>query len=156
VSDGLEFRPDAEQEDQSERPLVDGLTIAEAICEAEVARNTLPLAHCIGDPAVRSTLTDEEWDAIAITIAALGKTQTAGNPYSLPNPEVREGARWVDEKKKSWRTEHVKERMRPANDLIQKAIDRIAERRGVVIVQDSVERFNLARQIANALKARRF
>jgi hypothetical protein len=140
-------------------PLVGGLTFWQALLHAGMSGETKPLADFIGDPKARRTITANGWLAVTDYIESLGKTRTAGNPHNPPpDMEVRDAAHSVDEQKRRWREQNGKLHVPPdvADGFIQDAIDRIAERRGVVIAAHSGPRVNLERWIRTALKAHRF
>ncbi len=147
-----------DDEVESGGPLVGGLTFWQAVLQVGVSRDTKPLADFIADREARGTITDKGWRAVRECFVSLGKTGMAGNPHNAPaDQDVREAARWVDEQKRHWREQTGKSHVPPniTNGFIQAAIDRIAERRGVVIAVDSGKRANWERWIRNALKSGR-
>jgi hypothetical protein len=111
--------------------------------ETDLARN----------PQKRVELKSDNWrrglDLISFIKARVGRGP--GNPYSIPNTEIREVAKKVDAAKKRWRRENGKQHVPPA------VTDRIMDAKiPTSIPRDSGLYANWKRWTRNALKAKRF
>ena len=111
--------------------------------EADLARN----------PQKRVELKNDNWrrgsDLISFIKARVGRRP--GNPYSIPNREVRELAKKVDAAKKRWRRENGKQHVPSA------VTDRIMDAKiPTYIPRDSGSYANWKHWIRNALKAMHF